>query len=323
MSLIKDTWGQLVRHRLWPVALGLVAAIVAVPMLLAKDPAPAPAPAIATAPATANDAALKPVVAPVDSTQTQRRRHVLGARKDPFKPAPQPKPKTTTVTHTTTTPGIQGINGGSNGSNGSHGFGGSTTPVTGGGVTFPSTPVVTTPSAPVKKKKSYPGDSLTVRFSTGEAATGKTLLETAEGLPVSTPDDQAPLLVYTGLAKGGKEALFLVDASATADGDGHCDGASSTDCEVLHLRAGDTEFFDVTDDAGTVTAQYQLDLLAIHPSKHTRAAAAKAAKTAKAAAKAAKTTKAVTAALATAAGAASAHGQSNLGAGVGALLGSL
>ena len=34
MSLIKDTWRQLVRHRLWPLALALVAAIVAVPVLL-------------------------------------------------------------------------------------------------------------------------------------------------------------------------------------------------------------------------------------------------------------------------------------------------
>ena len=40
MSVINDTWRFLVQRRLWPVAILLVAAAVAVPMLLAKDPAP-------------------------------------------------------------------------------------------------------------------------------------------------------------------------------------------------------------------------------------------------------------------------------------------
>ena len=43
MSVITDTWRQLVGRRLWPVAAGRsLAALVAVPVLLAKDPAPAP-----------------------------------------------------------------------------------------------------------------------------------------------------------------------------------------------------------------------------------------------------------------------------------------
>ena len=38
MSLITDTWRQLVRRRLWPVALGLLVALAAVPVLLAREP---------------------------------------------------------------------------------------------------------------------------------------------------------------------------------------------------------------------------------------------------------------------------------------------
>ena len=38
MNLINDTFRGLVRKKLWPVALLLVAALVAVPVLLAKDP---------------------------------------------------------------------------------------------------------------------------------------------------------------------------------------------------------------------------------------------------------------------------------------------
>ena len=58
-------------------------------------------------------------------------------------------------------------------------------------------------------------------------------------------------------------------------GDGDC-RPSPDECETLRLRAGDTEFFDVKDETGAVTAQYQLDLLKIHTSSTTSASKAKA-----------------------------------------------
>ena len=45
VSILNDTWRFLVQRRLWPVAILLLAAAVAVPMLLSEDPAPAPPPA--------------------------------------------------------------------------------------------------------------------------------------------------------------------------------------------------------------------------------------------------------------------------------------
>ena len=39
MSVIKDTWRFLVQRKLWPVAILLIAAAVAVPKLLAQEPA--------------------------------------------------------------------------------------------------------------------------------------------------------------------------------------------------------------------------------------------------------------------------------------------
>ena len=44
MNLINETWRGLVRRKLWPVALLLVAALVAVPVTLAKEPEVVPAP---------------------------------------------------------------------------------------------------------------------------------------------------------------------------------------------------------------------------------------------------------------------------------------
>ena len=44
MTAVTNLWRQLVQRRLWPVAILLIAALVAVPLMLAKDPEPAPAP---------------------------------------------------------------------------------------------------------------------------------------------------------------------------------------------------------------------------------------------------------------------------------------
>jgi hypothetical protein len=319
MSLIKDTWGQLVRHRLWPIALGLVAAMVAVPMLLSKDPAPAPAPAPTTASASAasaDDAALEPVVARADATAPTRRRHVLGDRKDPFKPAPTKKAKVTKVEQSTTTggPGVAGADkpstGGTTAGGGSSSGGGATsTPVstgtTGGGSSAPA----------AKPARTYPADSLTVRFGAGDDP--KQVLVPGKELPEATDDDTNPLLVYLGLSKDGKQAIFLLDASVKADGDGRCESDGSTGCETLRMRAGDTEFLDVLDAEGKVAGQFELDVLAIHTKKGAKAATARKARASK--------TQRVWAAKArtSLAGAARAGGSANLGAGVGALLGSL
>ena len=75
------------------------------------------------------------------------------------------------------------------------------------------------------------------------------------------------MLIYLGVLKDGKTAVFLVDHGVTAVGDGDC-RPSPDECETLRLKAGDTEFLDVTDATGAVTAQYQLDLVKIHKSTH-------------------------------------------------------
>ena len=57
MNVLTTIWGQLVRSKLWPLALLLVAALVAVPFVLAKEPEPPVPPTPATAaPAESADA---------------------------------------------------------------------------------------------------------------------------------------------------------------------------------------------------------------------------------------------------------------------------
>lgn len=261
MNVLTTTWRQLVRSRLWPVAVLLVAALAAVPLLLGRDAEP-----VATPPAAAPDSGTKvsaslgePVVAAATPEERSRRRRVLGVRKDPFTPESIKHPKKkkavkkakVTVVKTTTPKASKPSTTVS-----------SPTPSTSGGSTFvPSVPVVTTP---VKPKKTYAKGTLIVRFGDATAdSLSRFALPKLAALPKKAAADDTALLVYTGLTKNRKKAIFLVDESLTPTGDGTCQPHPST-CETVELAKGDTEFFDVVDSqSGQVTAQYELDLVEI------------------------------------------------------------
>jgi hypothetical protein len=215
MNAVTNIWRQLVRNKLWPVAVLLLAALVAVPMLLAREPAlPDPIAPVAVNTA-ADDSIAEPIVAKVTPEDRSRRRRVLGVRKDPFKPAPVKKPKAVTAdvpeAPQSDAPSIGDTGGG----------GGSGEPA----------------EAPVF----YEPGTIIVRF--GEAS-GSDLTRFAIPKLGPVPDDEFPLLVYMGLTKDGKKAKFMVDAAIEADGDGDCKPHPSN-CEVVELAVGETEFLDV------------------------------------------------------------------------------
>jgi hypothetical protein len=257
MNALSHTWRQLVRRRLWPVALLLVAALVAVPVVLAK-PSSSSSPSTPTASAASAAAVATPEQSYVQlaSDKSTKRRRVLGAPKDPFEPAQLPKvkhhkkhaKKAATAAATPAATATPAASGGS----------------TGGG-SEPITPVPTATPAPVKH---FPANSVEVRFGkTGEAKTASTLTR-LETLPSSS----APLLVFMGFHKGGKVAEFMLSGTVTAEGDGTCTPGVS-DCQTLLLHRDQTEFltFKGTGNDG----EYELDLHALHPSKTASASALK------------------------------------------------
>src|SRR4051812_25861167 len=85
MNAILEPFKSLWKRKLWPVAVLLVGALVAVPMLLASEPTPAPAPAVAHA--KADEGLPATFVASADPAEEGDRRRVLGNPKDPFAPA--------------------------------------------------------------------------------------------------------------------------------------------------------------------------------------------------------------------------------------------
>ena len=252
MSQVQNVWHQLIQRRLWPVAVLLLAALVAVPLILANQPEPAAAPAVA--PLSGEDAlATQPIVALADADDRSKRRHVLGTAKNPFAvPTPVPSAIATDTAPTTAvdpTPETLAPDASQAPSGGSAPNGGSTGP------TAPSTPAQPTDPAPT-----YALNELTVRF--GDAASGELERRTLERLQ-PLPSRELPALIYLGVLADGKTAVFLLDHDIEAIGDGIC-RPNPVDCQTLRLRVGDTEFLDVSDETGAVTAQYQLELIKIH-----------------------------------------------------------
>lgn len=260
MSVINDTWRFLVGRRLWPVAILLVAAAVAVPMLLAKDPAPAPAEAPTVAVKADKDAVLAedPIVTQASDGDRSGRRQVLGSRKDPFKPKATPTPTPKPEAAAKAQPGGSGSTGASTGAAGGD------TPSTGAS----PAPDTTTPVVP--KKKKYELYELSVRFGDSSGQPPHKRVKRLQALP----SNSNPVLIYLGVLDDKKTAVFLLDSGVVAEGDGDCK-PSRAQCETIQIREGETEFFDVPGGA-----QYELDVLKIHKSTTTDAKQAKKARAA-------------------------------------------
>jgi hypothetical protein len=267
MSAVSNVLRQLKQRRLWPVAILLVAALAAVPYALAKDPEPVPPAPAPEAQEGEDILASQPIVTPAVETAGVRRK-VLGTPKNPFgfteeetgsgEPADSDRvakaddPTTADADPSPVSPSPTG---------------GSTPGVA------PTGP--TTPGTPVKPAKTYDKYDLTVRFGDSAATPTRMTLKRLKPLP----EKDLPALIYLGVSKDGKSAIFLLEQGVEVVGDGVC-RPTPEDCETVRLRAGETEFLDVADETGNVSAQYQLDLLKIH--KGTTASAAKASASSKA-----------------------------------------
>ena len=258
MNVFKDIWSFLVQRKLWPVAILLVAAAVAVPKLLAQEPAaPVTEPVVAVKGDKNAVLATEPIVAPAADSDRSGRRQVLGSRKDPFKPQVTPTPIPTPVAAQAPVDAAQvPVDKG-----GGTSVGGSPAPITG-------TPVVPTPAKP---KKTYELNELTVRFGpSGDTDPPRKDVKRLQALPSS----DEPVLIYLGVLKDKKTAVFLLDSGILAQGDGTCMPTRTT-CETIHIKEGETEFFDVIATEGEEgaeggeSAQYQLDVIKIRETETT------------------------------------------------------
>jgi hypothetical protein len=280
MNAVRTLVRDLIDRKLLPVALLLVAAAVAIPVLLGRAPAPAPTTLPAPA-APAADAPAKVQKAEVTlEAAVPADRDRTGAVHDPFKVPKKKATASSTSASGSAMPGMSGTpsvaaGGTSSVAPPSTDTGTSTsTPSTGSDTTTPSSGSgsggsgsTSTPTAPkaTKPKADDPSDTyhVSVRFGVNGAET-KTVRDIARLSPVPSVTD--PFFVYLGVIETAttheKRAVFLVSSDATPNGEGSCH-PTKNDCESVELAVGQTAYFDYTAPGGVVT-QYQLELAGIH-----------------------------------------------------------
>jgi hypothetical protein len=241
MRPVRDLFGELVERRLWPIALVLVLALVAVPVLLAKSPEPVEETAPTTPPvaaaASAPDLAL-PSQSVVSVTQAGgAKTTVRGRAKNPFRQQHVPPDPTTVTSTSTSTATAGGSASDPTGQTAPGGSGGS-----GGGQLPPAPPT-------------YVYSTIDVRF--GPAGTR---LETIEDVPRLTPlpRTEHPVAIFLGMRDDRETAVFMISTDVHVQGIGHCEPSRRL-CEAVELKRGEVVFLDYTNPDETVT-QYELEL---------------------------------------------------------------
>jgi hypothetical protein len=267
-STARTVLQDLVERRLWPVALLLVGAVLAVPVVMggggdAAQTAAAPSDSAAKAAMAGGEGAQ---VSIVESTPASRKR--AGHERNPFvQPSAAPSAAAAGSTSTGTSSGeTASAPSGGQGSSlpsaaGSSVGSGPTTLSQGadkgatgaGGVeSQPTTPVeASTPATtehPVEHKD--PSDDVfrvNLRFGSGpgEMHTAK---DVARLTPLPSADD--PVFVFLGVMPDAKTVVLLLPAGASGEGEGKC-RPKAGDCRLLEVRTDETEVVDVpTADGG-------------------------------------------------------------------------
>ncbi len=250
-----DLWQDLREKRLWPVAVGLLAAMAAVPVVLFKPAGETPLPPSTTA--TSNVPELLPVVS-VDSAPSHGSKLDSFDQKNPFSPMKD-------LEKAAATPGTATVASSAGASAASSSGTGSDLGSAAGG------------SGPSGGSGSTGGSHLqyyryTVDVSLGERGKDAQKLQGVKQTQL-LPDGDAPLLAYMGLADDARTAVFfIIDPAYSAQGEGKC-RPKGDDCRFIYLGVnedGDEESIFTADGE----SEYTLKLLKIHRD-HISAAQAK------------------------------------------------
>lgn len=252
-----DLWLDLREKRLAPLAILLIAAIIAVPILIAKGKS---TPATTTAP-TATTAAAAPVIQSQPQAGNVESKLQTFSARDPFEPTA--RVASSTGSSTTTTGGTSGSTTTSSGTTpatGTTGGGGATTgtgPTTGPGGTGTTGTGGTGNTTPQTKTTLFTY-TVDLRFGQGGAVKPYNDVKRLDLIP--TPKN--PKLVFLGVTTTGKTAVFLVDSNIGVDTAGGKCRPSNDNCTFLYLRPDSNHDQAVlTDSDGTV---YHFRLVAIH-----------------------------------------------------------
>jgi hypothetical protein len=257
-SVVSRLFGGLVndlrQKKLWPVAVLLLAALVAVPILLSKSSSPAPQPQaqvpVTPPPSGASIPALNVRTSPSYS-------HLNGAAHNPFgssssttgASSTSPTSAASTAVSNAANTALSSLAGGSGSSTATGSGGSSPAASTNGPSSSGSSPTTSGSSNPpsitgsAKPKPApaglKPTQAYDVSLAITNASGGINTTDPLRRLSV-IPSDQQPMLVELGVEQGGKRILFAVQPGTIATGPGTCT-PGPIDCEILSLGQDQTE----------------------------------------------------------------------------------
>ena len=239
-TFISDLWSDLREKRLWPVAVLLLAGLVAVPVVLKKSSEDVPpAPPTASAPREAPEPRELKGLATVKLEEGDTED---GSSLDTFDPANPFQPPAKVVKESEESTGVgTGVGpadggvllfGGDEGSTGTTGGGD-----TGGGDTGGTGDTGGGDGGTTTKTTQY-AYVIDVTFT----ANGRTRkIKGMEKLDM-LPNPASPLLLFLGVSANAGNAVFLVDSTLSAAGEGQCK-PTRAECAFLYLGAGSEHEF--------------------------------------------------------------------------------
>lgn len=236
-NLARAVWGDLRQKRLWPVALALLVAIVAVPVLLSRSPS---TPGVASLPGGTSGGA-GPAIPAVNASASPTQSDLRGPGRDPFgQPATAQANGGAGSVLGSSSGGTTGTTAGGGGP-----VGGTSTGTAGTVVSSPA-PAGGAPPPPLPASKPPPPppglsstQSYDVEISITNASGGLNRIDPVERLS-PLPSSQQPLLVELGVLQGGHRVLFAVAPGTVLRGPGTC-VPGSIDCEILSLGQNQIE----------------------------------------------------------------------------------
>jgi hypothetical protein len=278
-NFLLNVWHDLRAKRLWPVAVVLLAGIVAVPFVLAKKAEEPTAPA----PAPATDAKERDTNGPAELAEVKLESFGQGTGSslssfddpsNPFAPPPKVLKRIKDEADGTEAPADSGSGGGSGGGSaapsiegdvnfnlgGSRSGGGAGADTetsgsgdTGGGSTGDTGgDPVDTPDAPVDGgEKTTTVNYTYVADVSFRSNNSRRKIKAMEKLDI-LPDRANPLLIFLGVTQDAGNAVFLVDSTLQAAGEGSCK-PSNSQCAFLYLGPGsEHEFMNDEGDSYTL-----------------------------------------------------------------------
>jgi hypothetical protein len=247
MSFLSNMIKELRERKLWPIAIVLIIALVAVPVLLSKN---APTNLVTPQPTGGLPYSTGTALPAISVQTTPGAAKLAGRGRDPF--TPQHVTTTATTAAVVTSPSVSAATPAAGASAATTG----TSTVSSGGGSSASAPSTSSPSpapapassapapsaAPAPKPAPTgltPTQSYQVSLAITNANGGLNTIDPLERLSV-LPGPQQPLLVELGVLRGAHNVLFAVEPGAAVSGPGTCT-PGPIDCEILSLAPGRTE----------------------------------------------------------------------------------